>query len=404
MMNLTKDRINSFKYDGRARDVRWDSRVPGFGIRLYPPTENGSKKSFVLSYRNEGQKRLIVLSGYGELTVDQARELAKDKLHALRKDGIDPLHEKRANRTGKTFKDLKEKYIEHKRLRGNKTWKNDEARLDRHIPPGWSSRQVSTIEAHEIERLHKKIGKTAPYEANRLLALLRHMFKLGARSAWNYILPKGHTNPCLEIEKFPEQKRKRFATAIEVKAIGKAIDDYDNIYVRAALWLYLLTGARKTELLGARWRDLDMDEEILHLPQTKAGEPQIISLNAPALAIIKAIPKQKENPYIFVGSKKKHHLVNISKPWLKIRKQAGCHDLRLHDLRRTVGTWMTRVGVDLNTIKAALRHADISTTLTYAHAGEEVARVALEEHGENIMRAIGKTRINMLENDKSDHD
>ncbi len=90
------------------------------------------------------------------------------------------------------------------------------------------------------------------------------------------------------------------------------------------------------------------------------------------------------------GAKKGHHLVNIDLHWYRIRKAAGIEDVRLHDLRRTVGSWMTQDGVDLNKIKDALRHADISTTLVYARLGQDAAREPMEDHGRRILEAAGR--------------
>jgi integrase len=108
------------------------------------------------------------------------------------------------------------------------------------------------------------------------------------------------------------------------------------------------------------------------------------------LAILQGIPKQEGNPHIFPGAKSGHHLVNITKPWHRIRKAADVDDLRLHDLRRTVGSWMTQAGVDLNLIRDALRHQNISTTLTYARLGQDAAREAFEDHGRRILEAAGR--------------
>jgi integrase len=146
------------------------------------------------------------------------------------------------------------------------------------------------------------------------------------------------------------------------------------------------------ELLQARWDDLDWDRGQLRLPQTKSGDEQTATLSAPALAILQATPRLDGNPFIFPGHIKQRHLVNIAKPWDRIRTAAGMPDLRLHDLRRSVGSWMTQAGVDLNLIKDALRHADLNTTLTYARLGADAARDAMEAHGEQVLAAAGKHR------------
>ena len=241
-------------------------------------------------------------------------------------------------------------------------------RYNRHIHKTWANRKAVAIKPREIDDVHKKVGQRAPYEANRLRALLHHMFSLAGLPQWGFV-PVGHPNPVNGIEKFPERKRKRYATPDDVKALATQIDKEQYIYVRAALWLYLLTGMRKSELLEARRNQINWKRAQFKLPDNKAGEEQVVVLNAAALAVLKAIPELEGNPCLLPGLRKGKHLVNISKPWRAIRKAAGCEDLRLHDLRRSVGSWLSQSGVELNTIREALPHADISTTLVYARRG-----------------------------------
>ena len=126
------------------------------------------------------------------------------------------------------------------------------------------------------------------------------------------------------------------------------------------------------------------------MPHTKSGEEQSASLSAPALAIMQATPAIEGNPYLLPGGKKGHHIVNIGLPWSRIRRRAGIEDVRLHDLRRTVGSWMSQAGVDLNKIKDALRHSKITTTLIYAQLGEDAAREPMEAHGRRVLEAAGR--------------
>ncbi len=223
--------------------------------------------------------------------------------------------------------------------------------------------------------------------ANRVLETLRAMY--GRAKRWGFDVSE---NPAEGIEKFHEVKRKTFVSEEEFPALAQAIDTEPNIYIRAVLWFYLLSGARKSELLQARWDQVDWERRILDLPETKSGDAQTISLSKPAIAILRATPKMSGNPDIFPGKNKGKHLVNISKAWGRIRKAAKIEDVRLHDLRRTVGSWLTKDGIDLNQIKEALRHASISTTLTYARLGKDPARDAIESHGKRIMGAAGNVR------------
>jgi integrase len=384
---LTKKAIDAFKYegDGKSRDIRWDTEMTGLGLRLYP----SGRKAFVLSYRASGRKRLMTLGNFGVLTLEQARTRAKKHLVAV-EDGKDPLEERRQAPQGRTFGELIDAYVEDHAKVHKKTWLDDKQRLERHIPAAWKSRRADAITRYEVVELHREIGRQTPYEANRLQEILRKMFSLA--QAWHFI-DEGAPNPAQGITRFREHKRKRWLKPEELPALVKAIDAEANVYVRAALWLYLLSGVRKTELVTAKWTQVDWNRGLLALPETKSGEEQDVVLNAPALAILQSIPKVEGNPYIFVGAKPGEPLTNIDRYWRQIRQEAGIEDVRLHDLRRTTGSWLSQAGVELNTIKEALRHASLSTTLTYARLGADPARAALEEHGRKVMEIAGRQRL-----------
>ncbi|MBT3305938.1 MAG: site-specific integrase [Alphaproteobacteria bacterium] len=381
-MRLTNKSIKAFAYQG-GWDVRWDDTVPGLGVRIYPT----GKKSFVLSYRAAGRKRLMVLGRYGaDLTLDQARDKAR-KLRVKVREGEDPAEAKRREAQGQTFGDLIGAYIERHAKVHKRTWPADERRLRLHIPQTWLGRKANAIKREEVADLHNRFGLRAPYEANRLLEVLRKMFKLA--KVWGFV-DETDVNPAEGIQRFKERKRKRWVEPEELPRLVDAIDQEPNVYIRAAIWLFILSGVRRSELLEAKWEQVLWNRGQLRLPETKSGEEQHATLSGPALAILQGIPKQEGNPYIFPGAKQGHHLVNITKPWGRIRKAADVDDLRLHDLRRTVGSWMTQAGVDLNLIRDALRHQNISTTLTYARLGQDAAREAFEDHGRRILEAAGR--------------
>ncbi|MCG8354699.1 MAG: site-specific integrase [Kiloniellales bacterium] len=436
-MKLTVRAIKALTYAG-GWDVRWDDELPGFGVRLFP----SGRKSFVVSYRAGGRKRLMSLGGFGVLTVDQARAMAREHLVTVSKGG-DPLEEKRRAAQGETFGDLSEAYIERHAKPHKKSWEEDDRRLKQHIPAGWKGRRADKISGPDVARLHASIGARAPYEANRLLALLHKMFRLAP--SWGF-LPEGAPNPAAGITKFREKKRKRWVKEAEIPALAAATDQEPNVYIRAALWLYLLTGLRKAELLQARRTDIEWKERVLRLPDTKSDEEQFAPLSAHALAILQATPELNGNPYLLPSTiKKRGHLVNIDKSWRRVRQIAtvilwaeseqtsvrrlvtdlrdaldrmptcdecmtaakkidlelptGLMDARLHDLRRTVGSWLSQEGVDLNLIREALRHAEISTTLVYARLGRDPAREAMEDHGRRLMKIAGRTQPVALADD-----
>ena len=439
-VKLTIRSVKAARYEGDRsnRYFIWDTELRGFGLRVYP----SGRKAFVLSYRTHGRKRLMVLGDFGTFTVDQARDRAGKKLRMVR-DGKDPMEEDRKAAQGQTFKDLKRKYLEEHAKVHKKTWEADARRLGLterpskatcRVPGKWDTRLASSITRGDVSALHAKLGKDHPYEANRLLEVLRKMFNLAR--VWEFPGFEDATkiNPAEGIKRFPERKRKRFVQPHELPLLAKALDAEANIYVRAAIWLYILTGVRRSELLTAKWDQVEWEARRLRLPETKSGDEQHASLSGPALAILQGIPKEEGNPHILPGARKGKSLVNIAKPWGRIRRNGtlalwaedekvagvikslrgklnrdpkyaevlaeavrrkidlagGLLDVRLHDLRRTVGSWMSAADVDLNKIKDALRHANIATTLTYARLGEDSSRDAFEGHGRRILEAAGE--------------
>lgn len=392
-MKLTKSAIDQMACKAKGnttKDIRWDDEVRGFGIRLWP----SGRKTFVLNYRVNGRERCLTLGEYGALTPVQARKMALERRADVLR-GIDPLGEKQKAARGETMADLAKVYIERHAKPHNKRWEDDVARLDLHILPAFGTAKVANIGRRDIVQLHHKIGaqKNAKGQlktttANRVLSLLSSMFNQAI--VWGY-LEGGAVNPTRLIRRFPEVKRERFVSRDEMPALITAIDAEPNLHIQALIWLYLFTGMRKSELQTLPWSAVDLEACEIHLVDTKAGRPHRIPLSSPAAEVFKRIPKLRRNPYVFCGHRRGRHLINISKAWLRIRKAAGIEDVRLHDLRRTVGSWVAQGGASLPLIGKILNHSNVSTTAIYARFDQKLVAQALETHGEQIM-AAGKTQ------------
>jgi len=386
-MKLTKKAVDGFKYkgDGQSRDVRWDDRLPGFGVRIYP----AGRKAFILSYRANGRKRLMTLGTYGPITLEQGRNKARSLLGDITNGG-DPLEARKRASQEETIKSLCQEYLKRHHETHNRSWAEDKRRFDRHIIPRWGNIKVKSIKRNEISKFHEQIGETAPYEANRILALLSSMFEQAQQ--WGFLEEKS-LNPARKIKKFKEKKRDRWVTPEELPRLVMAIDQEKNVYIRGAFWLYLLLGVRKAELLNAKWQDIDLSQKEMRLPQTKSERTHYLPLSEPAIQIIKNLPKLEGNPYLLPGQRQGLQLVNISKPWDRVRKKAKVEDVRLHDLRRTLGSWLAQSGNSLHLIGRVLNHSNPSTTAIYARFGQDHVREALESHGKQIMGIAGKAPI-----------
>jgi len=383
-VKLTKSLIDKFSYeksDGK-QDIRWDSQISGFGVRLYA----SGKKTFIIAYRVLGQKRIMTLGRYGIITLDQAREEAIRTL-ACTLNGKDPLLERKALSKAKTIREFGAEYMRRHETAHNKGWKRVERRLNRHIVSSLGARAITSIGRNDITTLHSEISQSAPYEANRVLALLSSMFERAKE--WGYF--QGD-NPARKIKKNREKRRDRWVTAEELPRLIKAINNEENIYARSAILLYLFTGLRKSELLHAKWEDLDWQQRSLRIPETKADRVHHIPLSEPAMKIMRELPRIEDNPYILAGRKSGAPIVNLDKPWFRIRQAADLEDVRLHDLRRTVGSSLAQQGSSLHLIGRVLNHSNPRTTQVYAHFTEENVRAALDSHAERLNTVVQQTQ------------
>ena len=359
--DLRQDTIRPLPYFGanNAQCIYWDRQLPGFGVRVFP----SGRRMFVCSYRVQGRKRLATLGRGDVLRLDVARKKAVSYLGQVA-EGLDPQAPKETIKAAGTVKSLAETYIRRHAKLKKSTWVEDESYLARHLIPRFGTRLAMAITTDDMAALHAEIGRKHPYAANRLLEVVRKMYNLGRK--WG-LVPHDKANPASGVERFPETKRRRFVTPDELPQLSKAIDQEVDEYVRHAVWLLLLTGLRRGELLNAKWSDIDWKQRTLSIPKTKNGEALLAPLSHAAISRLKAVPRLQDNPYIICGRKAGQHLVNLKEAWGRIRTAAGLNDLRIHDLRRTVGSWLVRDGASLHLVGSVLNHKDQKTTAGYAY-------------------------------------
>lgn len=384
-MAMTKRDADRLTWDpaGPSKQILWDESVPGFGCRVY---ESGTK-SFVLFYRMPGGRsqpsRLMVLGRYGVLTVDQARKKARQKLNAI-VDGTDPLEERRRPAKVPTLNAFSQDYLDMHAKPHKKSWREDERRLNTYILPALGRKRLDAVTRGDVAALHADIGgrQKHPYEANRVLALIGVMYSKAVE--WD-MLSADVASPATHVQSFAEKSRERWVTPAELPRLLKAIEGERSPYVRAAFMLYLLTGLRRSELLTLTWEDVDLDRREIQLKDTKAGRPHRVPLSAPAADLLEGLARWKENGHVFPARGKAGHMADLKEPWWRIRKRAKLTDVRLHDLRRTVGSLLALDGNSLQLIGKVLNHAETKTTEIYARLTDEAAREALDRHGAKII-------------------
>lgn len=377
MPKITKRLVENLNPSNQEVFV-WDDELRGFGVRA----KASGVRTYLVQYRNDhGRTRRYAIGKHGNLTAEEARKEAKLLLGDIER-GKDPSTERKALRKAPTMSELCERYlVDHAGTRKKaKSSAQDRRLVERFILPKMGKRKVADLTRADFYKVHHDLRET-PYQANRLLALLSKMMNLAEK--WG--VRSDGSNPCRHVEKFKEAKRERFLSADELARLSEVLADGERTTtelpsVIAAIRLLILTGCRLSEILTLQWQHVDFEGACLRLPDSKTGA-KIVHLNAPALAVLSAVEREENSPWVIRGGKPGYHLVNLEKPWRRIRAKAGVEDVRLHDLRHSFASVAVGLGEGLPMIGKLLGHTQTQTTARYAHLAADPVKAATERVG-----------------------
>ncbi len=405
-VRITKKVVDNLGPDA----VAWDSEIRGFGIRC-----QRKAKKYVLKTRVNGRQRWFTIGEHGSpWTPDSARKEALSMLVDIHK-GADISSLRAHNRKQSTMTDLCERYLQDHAFQHKKASSaaEDKRNINNHVIPLLGSMLITEVTRDDINGFKRAVrdGKTAPKDgkgsrsghrggavvsggpgvANRCLALLSKMFNLS--ECWN-LRPDG-TNPVRHVEKYTENMVERFLNKDELGRLAHVLSEAERTgsetpFVVAAIRLLLFTGARLGEILTLRWEYVDLEHSIINLQESKTGKKSIF-LNSLAADVLTALPRVDNNPHVIVGRKPGAHLVNLRKPWYRIRKLAGIEDVRIHDLRHSFASIAVSGGLTLPLIGKLLGHKKSATTERYAHLADEPIRAANEEIAQLLKHSFKKT-------------
>jgi integrase len=193
------------------------------------------------------------------------------------------------------------------------------------------------------------------------------------------------------IRRNKEVSRDRFLQSDEFTAFCTALSEEPNHTIRDYIWISLFTGARRDNVLSMKWTEVNLIEGTWRIPMTKNGTPQIIPLPAPAIDLLQERRTlfDKTEVFIFPGSGLTGHLVEPKKAWAKILQRANIADLRLHDLRRTMGSWQAKTGASLVVIGKSLNQKSTQTTAIYARLDMDPVRASMNTATNAMLKAGG---------------
>lgn len=391
---LTQSRVNSFPVPDKRTDVR-DELVTGLVLRL----EISGRKSWYVVYRNKGKQRWFFIGKAEFFTLAEARNEARAFLGLLAR-GEDPAAP--AADPQMTLKELIESYYEPwvvvHRKSGDGT-----VRAIKSYFSGFLNKTIGEITVHDLEEWRAKQrskGKKAA-SCNRNIGALRSMLN------WAVSRELITENPILKLEPLKEvdsNKKVRYLTKDENERLMAALiareEDirkglaygYSQAplkgefvdHLRPMVIISLNTGIRWGSLVNLQWDDVDLINRSLTIrAETAKSERQlIIPLNKTAMETFrqweKEMPGTGPKGLVFPSPVSGGVLDNVNKAWNAVLKKAEIENFRWHDMRHTFASNLVMSGVDLNTVRELLGHADLKMTLRYAHLAPKVKMSAVE--------------------------
>jgi integrase len=367
-IKFTEQRIAGLPKPTRGTSYTYDSLAPSLAIRV---TAAGVR-SFVVVKKINGRTERITLGRFPGLRLDDARQSAMGVAGELAR-GIDPIAARKAARARKmTLADLWPAYLAHLKQR-NRTWARDQERWETSVSPALGRKALSDIRRTDCQSLIDRIGVSRPIAANRVASFLSAFLNFAVRTDR---LP---VNPAKGLVRYAEVTRARIIKSDELPGLLSAIEAEGDPWADVFKML-LFTGARRGSVVGMRWEDIDLACAIWTIPAEIAKNKTVtpLPLTEPAIALLrKRFKYHAGEPWVFPSPIGDGHLVGLPKAWARILTRAGIIGLRIHDVRRSVGTALARAGASPHIIATGLGHRSIASAKTYVRLAGEDARQAL---------------------------
>lgn len=359
----TKFRFTKQKVDALApaapgkRDEYRDEAMPGLWLRV---SATGTKTYAVLARKKGGALERITIGTADKLTPENARTAAKKIVSDLAL-GISHAGAARALRGEMTFEELWTAYLSGTTMK-DRSRSNYEGFYKRHVEGDLGKRKLSDVTADRVKKLHTKITKTAPTTANRCNSLIKVAFNWALREEiWT------GPNPAQRIRKNAEESRTRYLQPAELARFFAALERSEEPS-KSFFMLALLTGARKSNVLAMRWQDVHLDDGLWLIPaaDAKAGEEMAIPLVPEAVEVLRRIKQAGvASPWVFPAESKTGHYEEPKRAWATLLRRAELANLRIHDLRRTMGSWLVRTGASTAINAKALGHRSMQAAAVY---------------------------------------
>lgn len=354
---------------GKKKTDYYSNTQTGFGIECRP----SGKKTYFQRFMVDGKLRQKAIAAYGEVTFDQARK-AGQRLRSEAVLGGDPSAKQAKKKAIPLYSELAKQHLAHAATY-QRSYDSTRRIIENHVLPRWGKLRLDDIKQQCITAWLMEKRQSGLAEAS--VVKIRSLFSRSFELARQWELFDG--NPVKYVPKVPyNNARERYLTSEEVERLRLACECSANPQLKHIVGLLLLTGCRRSEVLMAKWSDIDLERQTWTLRLTKNGRGRTFPISSAALAVINQLPKYPDCPWLLPNPRTMLPFTDIKRSWQVARKLAGLCDVHLHDLRHTFGSQLSNAGVDLYTVGKLLGHVNVSSTARYSHLANETLMAATE--------------------------
>jgi len=371
IFNFIEKKLMNIKPPKTGLDTYRDEKEKGLILRV----SYGGKKVFYFYKKVMKKPRMVRIGDFPDISIAEAREITLDLKNQVAKGLFPSINGNNRKSGGIVFKELFDKYIKDYAQYNltKKGIKDMSEQIARHAQNLFGL-NINEITKSNILELFNTISKTAKISANRTIAYLSAIFNKGIE--WELI----DKNPALGIKKHKEVSRDRYITLEEKEQFFEALEKEEDQQVKDFILIALYTGARKGNVLSMRWEDISFEQAVWYIKDTKNGDPQTAVLTEEAVKILERRKSASDSKWVFPSrTSKSGHFQEPRKGWERIIKRAGLKDLRIHDLRRTCGSWMALSGASQYVISKGLGHKSPQSTAIYARLSLDPVREFMEK-------------------------
>lgn len=387
-INFTHTRLLAIE-PPEKRSEYYDSGQKGLSLRVTPK----GAKTFRLDVWDAHKKRHVkeTLGGFPSLTVVQARKIVAKRIVEL-SEGIDIGERKKRLKAELTLDEIFETWLEDYAKHHIARWDQEEGRYKNHIQQELGHLKASEITKDRVEMWMKNASKKKRFDGKSSKTLDLHYVDRLLNTLSSIFTHTPHiNNPCHGIARQKAKKRTVFLTAPMLTAFFKAIDsEKTSPLLRDYLLISLYTGARRNNVLSMEWHSVDFVNEIWVISgdDTKTKEPVTIPLIPQAISILKQ-RKGNDSKFVFPSPSSRSstgYYADPKKAFKGLLERAGLpRDIRLHDIRRTMGSWQAITGASTKIIGQSLGHNSSRTAdFFYAHLITDPVRAAMVKAAEKM--------------------